>query len=131
VATAAFFIGLCVFVSWYIFYYKEVAYVWTLYIEEDYPAPSVRGFGCAALGESVYLSGGETPSQVLSRTLKFNYSNYSWNTVASLPIPMYGHILKPYRQYLFSFGGIEQFSGASLQTTNVVYRYDPENDKWD
>ncbi len=91
------------------------------------PAPQPFTGGCAALlGEKIYLVGGLRASgEVHAQVQVFNPLQGTWESAASLPVPLSRCALTAYEGRLYLFGG---WDGKSY--LDIALRYDPQDDQW-
>jgi DNA-binding CsgD family transcriptional regulator/N-acetylneuraminic acid mutarotase len=91
------------------------------------PKPTaVKAAGAAVLGGKVYVPGGQQADNSLSNKLEvYDPLTDQWETKASLPIPLANYGIASYEGNLYLFGGWD-----GLDETDLVLRYNPNNDNW-
>lgn len=91
------------------------------------PKPTaVKEAGAAILGGKVYVPGGQQADNRLSDKLEvYDPRTNQWEKKASLPIPLANYGIASYEGNLYLFGG---WNGKNV--TNLVLRYNPNNDNW-
>jgi hypothetical protein len=102
---------------------------------ESVPLPTYRFFACdGAIGELVYVAGGERPvgpsfNQVLGTLEAYDPATGTWNAKASMPVPVRGAACGVMAGKLYVVGGSRTDYTDTLQS--LVQIYDPQTDTWE
>ncbi|XP_078359894.1 kelch-like protein 23 [Oculina patagonica] len=84
-----------------------------------------------ALGNCIYLIGGNVRHKTSSTVQRFNIEKQSWEPVSSMQERRYYHSAINYRdRFIYVFGGIEGQACVNRIYKSTVERYDPQEDSW-
>ena len=74
----------------------------------------------------IYAIGGKSPAGIDSSVERFDFSLNTWNYVAKMNYPRWGHSACVYKGRIFVVGGLNEQDQYITQTEN----YNPETDQW-
>jgi DNA-binding CsgD family transcriptional regulator len=87
---------------------------------------AVYGAGAAILGGKIYVPGGLEANKGLTTKLEvYDPRTNQWEVKAPLPIPLAKYGIASYEGDLYLFGGWD-----GTKETDIVLRYNPNNDNW-
>jgi len=93
---------------------------------EAAPMPIPRSsFGCAVLGDDIYVAGGTDGDDSLDTFERYSITNDTWQSLPAMPTGRDGLGLVALGEYLYAIGGMD-----SLDPLDIVERFRPGDTKW-
>ena len=91
------------------------------------PMNTARGrLAAVVCNGQIYAIGGKSPAGIDSSVERFDFSLNTWNYVAKMNYPRWGHSVCVYKGRIFVVGGLNEQDQYITQTEN----YNPETDQW-